>query len=292
MRLATVQSSNGRHVIAQRDATQPAHDITAIAQGDIKHLLSLDLADLDLARYPVVELGSFTWLPPVPEPRRIICIGLNYRTHAAEVLKESTKWPTVFTRFPSTFVGHEAALLRPDVSDTLDWEGEVVVVIGRGGRRIHAEHALDHIAGYSVMGENSIREYQLHTAQAAPGKNWDSSGSWGPWIVSPDAFEAPPEVITRLNGVEKQRGNLAQLVFDVPTLIEYVSTWTALEPGDVIATGTPAGIGHRESPPRYLQPGDELTIELVGQFTLINHVVNESSHSASHNVVRPEEALR
>jgi 2-keto-4-pentenoate hydratase/2-oxohepta-3-ene-1,7-dioic acid hydratase in catechol pathway len=279
-------------VVAQRAPGHAAYDVTDLASGDIKNLLPLDLADLDLDPYPTIDLDTVTWLPPVPHPERIICIGLNYLSHAAEVMKDAPPWPTVFTRFPSTFVGHRQPLVRPAASDTLDWEGEIVVVIGRGGRHIEQADALDHVAGYSLMGENSIREFQLHTTQAAAGKNWDASGSWGPWIVSRDAMDGVPELVTQLNGLEKQRGNLDELAFDVPTLIAYVSTWTALQPGDVIATGTPAGIGHRESPPRYLQPGDELTITMPGQLTLTNPVVAETDRPPAPLSETAQEVLR
>jgi 2-keto-4-pentenoate hydratase/2-oxohepta-3-ene-1,7-dioic acid hydratase in catechol pathway len=233
---------------------------------------------IDLPSYPIVDPQQADWLPPVSKPNKILCVGLNYSTHAAEVLADVSEHPTLFTRFPSTFVGHEQPLIRPRVSDTLDWEGEIAVVIGTGGRNIDAEGALEHIAGYTVMGENSIREWQLHSKQATAGKNFDRSGSWGPWIITRDEVPDPAalEIVTELNGERVQRGKLADLVFDIGSIVAYISTFTELSPGDVIATGTPAGIGHRQNPPRYLSPGDILTIRIPGFVELSNQVFDDA----------------
>ncbi|WP_154675107.1 fumarylacetoacetate hydrolase family protein [Parafrankia elaeagni] len=274
MRLATGLISGERRTLAQRDAAGPAYDVTAVTGGDVRRAFGLSTEQLELPGRPEVDLADAILLPPVPDPAKIVCVGLNFATHAAEVVRDAGDHPTLFTRFASTFVGHGQPLLTPVESDTLDWEGEVVVVIGRGGRRIPAPAALEHVAGYSAMGENSVRGFQLHSAQATAGKNWDRSGSWGPWLVTADEVSEPRslEVVTRLNGAEKQRGRLSDLVFDVPTVISYISTFTELSPGDVIATGTPSGIGHRETPPRYLRPGDVLEVELVDHLVLTNPV--------------------
>lgn len=259
------------------------HDISqfAGAEGLSGLIGSVELSDIvriDLPSYPIVDPQQADWLPPVSKPNKILCVGLNYSTHAAEVLADVSEHPTLFTRFPSTFVGHEQPLIRPRVSDTLDWEGEIAVVIGTGGRNIDAEGALEHIAGYTVMGENSIREWQLHSKQATAGKNFDRSGSWGPWIITRDEVPDPAalEIVTELNGERVQRGKLADLVFDIGSIVAYISTFTELSPGDVIATGTPAGIGHRQNPPRYLSPGDILTIRIPGFVELSNQVFDDA----------------
>jgi 2-keto-4-pentenoate hydratase/2-oxohepta-3-ene-1,7-dioic acid hydratase in catechol pathway len=268
--------------VATNSESSTIHDISRFAgPGGLPGLLQAvsfnDLTSLELSHFPVMADPTASWCPPIPRPNKIFCVGLNFGTHAAEVLAEIRDHPTLFTRFPSTFVGHRQPLLRPSVSDTLDWEGEIAVVIGAGGRNIGAENASEHVLGYTVMGENSIREWQLHSKQATAGKNFDNTGSWGPWIVTRDEIADPStlEIVTELNGVEVQHGKLADLVFDIPTIIEYVSAFTELSPGDVIATGTPAGIGHRQDPPRYLKPGDNLVIRIPGLLELINDVTDE-----------------
>ena len=280
MRLGTVQLRGEVRTIAARSGRSPIRDITDLTDGDPRRVFGRGADEIDLDHRPEIDLTGATWLPPVLQPAKVFCVGFNYRTHASEESRQLGDQPTLFTRFPSTFVGHGASVLSPVESSTLDWEGEVVVVVGRGGRRIPMGDAMDHVAGWSVMGENSVREYQLHSSQATAGKNWDRSGSWGPWIITRDEVPDPSalEVVTRLNGVEKQRGHLGQLMFDLPTLLAYISTFTELSPGDVIATGTPAGIGHREDPPRYLRDGDELTIELTGYCTLRNRVQTDPGH--------------
>lgn len=270
---------DGQHtVVASVDGAE-IHDISEYAgtKGLVGLFDSVDLADivgLDLSAYPVVNSRDGRWLPPVPAPEKIFCVGLNFKTHAAEVLSEVSEHPTLFTRFPSSFVGHEEFLIRPAISNTLDWEGEIAVVIGTGGRDIAAENALEHIAGYAVMAENSIREWQLHSKQATAGKNFDRSGSWGPWIITRDEVPNPSvlEIVTELNGEQVQHGKLADLVFDIETIIAYISTFAELSPGDVIATGTPSGIGHRRTPPRYLIPGDRLVVRIPGLLELDNSV--------------------
>ncbi|OZC87668.1 5-oxopent-3-ene-1,2,5-tricarboxylate decarboxylase [Rhodococcus sp. 05-340-1] len=258
------------------------HDISTYAGPDgLAALLdSVDLADItgiDLSAYPEVDAHRGSWMPPIPSPNKILCVGLNFSTHASEVLAEVSEHPTLFTRFPTSFVGHHEPLVRPRVSHTLDWEGEIAVVIGTRGRNIAADEALDHIAGYTVMGENSIREWQLHSKQATAGKNFDRSGSWGPWIITRDEIPDPSalEIVTELNGEQVQHGKLADLVSDIGTIIAYVSTFTELAPGDVIATGTPSGIGHRRTPPRYLAPGDRLVVRIPELLELTNDVSDD-----------------
>ncbi|SNS82543.1 fumarylacetoacetate hydrolase family protein [Rhodococcoides kyotonense] len=285
MRLGTVLSGDSLLTVASDDGSV-VHDISRYAGPDglcglIGAVELDDIATIDLSAYPIIDPQNVRWLPPIPKPGKIFCVGLNFSTHAAEVVTEVRDNPTLFTRFPSSFVGHEEPLIRPHVSDTLDWEGEIAVVIGKAGRHISATDAPNHVAGYTVMGENSVREWQLHSKQATAGKNFDSSGSWGPWIVTRDEVPNPSalEIVTELNGSQVQHGKLADLVFDIDAIIAYISTFTELSPGDVIATGTPAGIGHRQKPPRYLAPGDELTIRIPGLMELRNSVADDSAGS-------------
>lgn len=278
MKLGTV-TAGGQQLTVASAGGGIVHDVSSRTgtQGLVSLLTSPEvIAGLDLADYPVIDVQTAVWLPPVPKPDKIFCVGLNYGNHAAEVLRDVGEHPTLFTRFPSSFVGHGQPLVRPAVSHTLDWEGEIVVVVGRGGRNIPARHASDHIAGYSAMGENSIREWQLHSRQATAGKNFDQSGSWGPWILTADEIPDPTalEVVTELNGSQVQHGTLSDLVFDIGEVVAYISTIAELAPGDVIATGTPSGIGHRQNPPRYLAPGDTLTIRIPGLLELHNPIVD------------------
>ncbi|MEE2878012.1 MAG: fumarylacetoacetate hydrolase family protein [Pseudomonadota bacterium] len=216
-------------------------------------------------------------LAPIDETARILCAGFNFGAHAAESGRDVPDQPTFFSRFPTSFVGNSQPITRPAASESLDWEGEVALMIGLGGRHISVGSALDHVAGYCPMGEHSVREFQLHGTQATAGKNFDGSGGFGPFIV--EAANCPPpsqmEVFTHLNGVEMQHGLLSDLIFDVPKLINYISTFTTLRPGDIIATGTPPGIGGRMTPPRWLAAGDTISVEIPGVGKLSNSVVDE-----------------
>ena len=204
-------------------------------------------------------------------------MGFNYRHHADEAGQEVPTHPTFFVRFPSSMVGDGEPLLVPHESHTLDWEGEIACIIGRGGRRVPAEQALAHVAGYAPFGDNSVREFQAHGRQATAGKNFQATGSWGPWLVTADEVGDPSalQVRTQLNGEAMQHGDLSQLVSTVPELIAYASTFTELAPGDVIATGTPPGTGFRRDPPIFLTAGDELSIEMDGFERLVNGVQDD-----------------
>jgi 2-keto-4-pentenoate hydratase/2-oxohepta-3-ene-1,7-dioic acid hydratase in catechol pathway len=224
-----------------------------------------------------INLTAQTLLRPIDDDARILCAGFNFATHASESDRQSTPQPTFFTRYASSVVGPSEPIVRPTASECLDWEGELAVVIGRGGRAIPRERALSHVGGYVCFGDHSVRDFQQHGTQATAGKNFDRSGAIGPWIITPD--QAPPpeqlQVFTRLNGEPTQHGRLAQLVFDIPALIAYASTFMALRPGDVIATGTPSGIGARRTPPRWLRSGDEIAIEVPGVGLLVSRVIDE-----------------
>lgn len=213
-------------------------------------------------------------LPPLM-PSRIFCVGLNYADHAAESNMQVPAVPTLFSRFASSVVGPRSPIRLPRVSSALDYEGELAVVIGKGGRYVEKETALDHVAGYSAFNDASIRDYQLRTPQWTIGKNFDGTGPFGPVMVSADAL--PPgasglKIETRLNGEVMQRSSTDQLIFDVATLVATISEATALEPGDVIITGTPAGVGGARNPPRFMRAGELCEVEIEGIGILANRI--------------------
>lgn len=227
---------------------------------------------------PTLSVGDVQLLPPITDPRKILCVGLNYADHIAEMGRPTPEKPTIFTRFPDTLVGDGESLIAPRESTRFDYEGEFAIVIGRGGRRIPAGHALDHVLGYTIMNDGSVRDYQRHTAQFTPGKNFPRSGSLGPWIVTADEFGpvADQRIVTTVNGLEVQKSTLDQLIFGVAELIAYISEWTELAPGDIIATGTPGGVGDGREPALYLFPEDILRIEIEGIGSLTNPVAEEA----------------
>jgi 2-keto-4-pentenoate hydratase/2-oxohepta-3-ene-1,7-dioic acid hydratase in catechol pathway len=206
--------------------------------------------------------------PPLPAPGKILCVGVNFRAHIAEMGRSVPDYPVVFTRFASSLVGHRAPLVRPAASLQYDFEGELAVIIGKAARHVSRQNALEHVAGYTCFMDGSVRDWQRHTGQFTPGKNFERSGAMGPWLVTADEIPNPASLRleTRVNGTSMQRGELADLVFDIPALLEYCSTFTELLPGDVIATGTPGGVGAARTPPTWLQPGDivEVEIEPIG----------------------------
>ena len=236
------------------------------------------LLDRARAGRTVVPLQEITWLQPIVDPDKIICVGLNYFDHAKEANLPVPDRPSLFVRFASSQVGHLVNVERPRASHQFDYEAELAVVIGRGGRHIAEARADEHILGYGCFAENSVRDWQMHSRQATPGKNFERSGGFGPWIVTPD--ESGPveamEVIGRLNGREMQRDKAANMIFSVPKTIAYVSTFTTLLPGDVIVTGTPAGVGFTRKPPVWLVPGDRFEVEITGVGVLSNTVVDET----------------
>ena len=218
------------------------------------------------------------FLPVIPNPDKIICVGLNYRRHAQEANLPVPDRPSLFVRFPGSQVGHRQNIVRPFLSDQFDFEGELAVVIGRRGRHVTEQDAFRYVAGYACFGEHSVRDWQVHSRQATPGKNFHASGSFGPWLVTADDVGDPAALMltTRLNGAVMQHESTADMVFTVPQLIAYVSSFAELLPGDVIATGTPAGVGLNRKPPVYLKHGDLVEIEITGLGVLENRVVDEN----------------
>jgi 2-keto-4-pentenoate hydratase/2-oxohepta-3-ene-1,7-dioic acid hydratase in catechol pathway len=227
---------------------------------------------------PAIPISDVELLPPITNPDKILCIGLNYFEHVKEAKMAVPDRPSIFVRFPSAQVAHKQPVVRPRASSSLDYEAELAVIIGKAGRHIDESRADEYIAGYSCFAENSIRDWQTHSRQATPGKNFERSGAFGPWLVTPD--EAGPieamEVIGRLNGEVMQRDFASNMIFSVPNLFAYASTFITLLPGDVIVTGTPAGVGFTRQPPVWLRPGDRFDVEITGVGVLSNPVVDET----------------
>lgn len=227
-----------------------------------------------------VALEAVEWLIPVLAPEKIWCIGVNYADRNAEYRDGSAlpEYPSLFCRTPSSFVGHGTALERPRVSTQLDYEGEIVLVVGKGGRHIPRETALEHVFGLTICNEGSVRDW-LHHAKfnVTQGKNFDRSGSIGPWIVTRDAIDLsqPLTLTTRVNGEVRQHDTTARMMFPFADLLAYLSTFATLKPGDLIVTGTPTGAGVRFDPPRWLAPGDVVEVEVSGIGTLRNGIVDE-----------------
>ena len=229
---------------------------------------------------PVLELNGLQYLPPLSAPAKIVCVGMNYQDHAAENNLKAQTHPTFFLRVASSLIGHQQPLIRPSVSEQLDYEGELAAIIGKPGRHIPLDRALEHVAGYAVFNEASIRDYQLSRGQQwTLGKNFDGTGAFGPYFVTAD--ELPPgarglRLETRLNGVTVQSTNTDQMIFDVATLITKLSEAMTLEVGDVIVTGTPAGIGLFREPKLWMKAGDVCEVEIERVGTLRNPVSDET----------------
>jgi 2-keto-4-pentenoate hydratase/2-oxohepta-3-ene-1,7-dioic acid hydratase in catechol pathway len=253
--------------LTQRDSGFPSTLPELIAQGaDLLHI------GRSLGQSPAIDLNTVRLLPPVPVPPKILCVGLNYDDHLEESGLTKPAYPEIFARFATSLIAHQEPIRRPHESAALDYEAELAVVIGKPGRRISPEHALDHVAGYSLFNDATVRDFQLRTPQWTMGKNFDGTGSFGPWLVTPDAV--PPgarglRIQGRLNGRVMQDARTDQLIFSVPMLIEMISVAISLERGDVIITGTPGGVGATRKPPVFMKPGDvfEVEIERLGVLT-------------------------
>ena len=229
---------------------------------------------------PDYALEAITWLPPIPAPEKIICIGVNYPDRNAEYKdgQDAPKYPSMFMRTPRSFVGHETPLVRPRASSQLDYEGEVVLVIGKAGRHIPESKALDHVAALTLCNEGTIRDWLRHAKfNVTQGKNFDATGSLGPWLIpyTDEAQIADIRLTTKVNGETRQDDRTKRLIFGFRYLINYISTFTTLVPGDVIVTGTPTGAGARFDPPRYLKPGDVIEVEADNIGVLRNGVIDE-----------------
>jgi 2-keto-4-pentenoate hydratase/2-oxohepta-3-ene-1,7-dioic acid hydratase in catechol pathway len=225
-----------------------------------------------------IPLGKVRLLPVIPDPAKILCIGINYLSHVKETGREIPKYPMIFTRFPDSQTAHGAPIIRPTASHKLDFEGELAVVISRTARHVKAADAMDYVAGYSCYNDGSVRDWQKHTIQFIPGKNFPATGGFGPWLVTPDEVGDPStlDLVTRLNGEIVQQANTSDLIFPVQVLIEYCSTFTELQPGDVIITGTTGGVGAFREPPLWMKPGDVVEVEISKIGTLKNTIRDEA----------------
>jgi len=223
------------------------------------------------------DLTAIRWLPVIPNPDKILCVGLNYESHRRETGRSEVDNPTMFVRFFNSQIGHLENIVRPHVSTQLDYEGELAVVIGRGGRYIARENAWDHVAGYACYNDATLRDWQRHTHQFTPGKNFPATGGFGPWLVTPDEVGSldAQKITTKLNGQIVQEAGLDQMIFDVPHIIEYCSAFTHLEPGDVIATGTPGGVGFKREPQLFMKPGDTVEVAITSVGVLTNGIADE-----------------
>lgn len=226
-----------------------------------------------------VALADVRWLPVIPNPGKIWCAGLNYGEHVRETGREVSEKPMFFLRVADSQVGHGEAIPRPPESIKLDFEGEIAVIIGKPGRRISEADAWAHIAGYACYNDGSVRDWQMHTQQWCPGKNFWRTGGFGPWLITADEIPAGTEMtlVTRLNGVEVQRATTVQMIHGITRLIAYASTVAPLQPGDVIVTGTPGGIGAKRTPPLWMKAGDVVEVEVDRIGVLRNPVVDEDS---------------
>ena len=259
-------------------------DLGAILGGrlpDLKSAIAAGaLPDLpgEAPRAPRHALSAVEWLPVIPNPDKILCVGLNYENHRKETGRSEVENPTIFARYANSQTGHRANIIRPSVSTDLDYEGELAVIIGRPGRYITRGDAFAHIAGYACYNDGSVRDWQRHTHQFTPGKNFPDTGAFGPWLVTPDEVGALDKLRlqTRVNGEVVQSALIEEMLFDIPRQIEYCSAFTRLEPGDVIATGTPGGVGAKRTPPLWLKPGDTVEVEIDKVGLLINGVADES----------------
>ena len=221
------------------------------------------------------ELGDVQLLPPIMKPDKIICVGLNYESHRKETGRPEVKYPTLFTRFANTQIGHEESIWLPSESTNLDYEGELAVVIGKSGWKIPEDRAMEHVVGYACYNDATIRDWQRHTSQFTPGKNFPHTGSFGPWLVTTEEIPDPSSLslTTRLNGEVMQHATTDMLIFTIPVLINYISRFTRLEPGDVISTGTPGGVGFKRDPQIFMKSGDRVEVEISGIGTLTNSII-------------------
>jgi 2-keto-4-pentenoate hydratase/2-oxohepta-3-ene-1,7-dioic acid hydratase in catechol pathway len=293
MRLATILSGGKPSLAAYRGtdlidlakagAGLPGDMLTFLAGGDAARAAIAKALDGAPAA-AVLDPERTIFLPVVPRPGKIICVGLNYADHSAESGFKQPDYPTLFGRFATSLIGHKVPLIRPSLSDQLDYEGEIAAVIGRRGKHVSKANALDHVAGYAVFNEGSVRDYQFKAPQWTVGKNFDGTGAFGPALVTSD--ELPPgarglQLTTRLNGETVQSASTDDMVFDVASLIAIISEAITLEPGDVIVTGTPAGVGVARKPQLFMKPGDVCEVEVEGIGLLVNPIAQEAAERAA-----------
>lgn len=251
-------------------------DLASVATPDLKAALAQDAlgALTDGASY---ALKDVVLLPLIPNPEKILCVGLNYASHVKETGREQKEHPAIFQRWNDTLIADGQPMVRPPESIRFDYEGELAIIIGKPGRRIAPENAWDHIAGYAAFNDGSVRDWQRHNIQFTPGKNWPATGAFGPALVTPDEIAdlGAIRVQTRLNGELVQDQPVSDMIWDIPTVIAYCSTFTQLNPGDVIATGTPGGVGDKRNPALYMKAGDTVEISCGAIGTITNRIIDE-----------------
>lgn len=275
------------HAAALAEAVLPADLLTFFESGEdgavalravVEHAAGLD-ADEARREGIVVDRSAATVLVPIPRPPKIVCVARNYAKHAAEANLTISEIPILFPRFAATQIADGDPIIVPTVSKEVDWEGELAVVIGRGGRHITKDQAFEHVGGYTILNDVTVRDYQFRVTQYTAGKNFHSSAPVGPHIMLPDEGLDPHNlrITTMVNGVVKQDATTAEFIFDIPTLIEHISEFIELEAGDIIATGTPAGVGFKRQPPEFLAHGDIVEVSIEGIGTLTNPVCDEGT---------------
>ena len=281
MRLSTVNIS-GRTTWGVIEG-ETFHDAGAVMAGqyaDLKAAVTAGLAGVAEAAAKAVAfpLSEIEWLPVIPNPDKILCVGLNYEMHRKETGRSEVEHPTIFARYSNSQTGHLKPIIRPKVSTELDYEGELAVIIGKPGRYIAREDALSHIAGFACYNDGSVRDYQRHTHQFIPGKNFPDTGAFGPWMMTPEELGPLDDlrIQTRLNGEVVQDATFGQMIFDIARQIEYCSSFTRLEAGDVIASGTPGGVGAKRNPPLWMKPGDIVEVEIDKLGILRNPITQEA----------------
>jgi acylpyruvate hydrolase len=269
-----VRGSGGYVDVGKATGDERLSDLNAVLAGGDRALHAVRRASERDGR----ELSESEYGPASPAPPRVLCFGVNYVEHALEGGRPPTTWPEVFVRGAGSVAPPYGDLVKPALSERFDYEGELALVVGRGGRYIRAKHAIDALAGYTVLMDGSAREWQRAATQWTPGKNFDATMPIGPEIVTTDELDVSDvQLTTTLNGEVMQSARTSQMIFNIAAAVEYVSSFTTLKPGDVIATGTPGGVGFARQPPVWLQPGDLLEIEIEGLGKLVNKVVAEQT---------------
>ena len=277
MKFASFEADGRRTFgVVRDDSLIEASEAFRARYADLRAVLAADaLADLAAeSGGQTFDASSVEYLPTIPNPDKVICVGVNYRPHLEEMGRDPPDHPVIFVRFAGSQTGHGQPIIRPRASSQYDFEGELGVVIGRAARDVSRDAALDYVAGYTCFMDGTARDWQKHSTQFTPGKNFHHSGAMGPYLVSRDEV---PDVTslalqTRVNGAVMQEARVSELIFDIPFLIEYLSTFTELLPGDVIATGTPGGVGAARTPAVWLDDGDEVAVDIVGVGVLVNSV--------------------
>lgn len=276
MSYITYELNGARHVgELDGDIVTPLEGVTEIGSST-----PMEVLEAATRRPNIIALADVRLLPVSPHPGKVICIGLNYRDHVIETKRELPTYPVMFPKYASSLLGARDAIVLPPESKQVDYEGELAIVIGRAGRRIDQSQALNHVLGYSVANDITMRDFQYKTHQWLQGKAWDASTPIGPAIVTPGEVDITSSGIrTLLNGEKVQESDLSQLIFSITDLVSTISTFTTLRPGDIILSGTPGGVGYRRDPQRLLRPGDRVTVEIDGVGAISNDIVADHPHS-------------